>query len=119
MNRRVHLGICRAAAMVITSGCLLPCLAQNIPAATGEIGAITPAFRLHLMQLAKEVPACFTVLPQPPFVVRGDESPEAVHRAARQHAGFGQGQRHDGSMRTLIFLCVDRPDIPPVAAVQK
>lgn len=84
MSRRMHFRMSLAVALVVAGGCLLPCLAQNIPAATGEIGATTTAFRLHLTRLAKQVPDGFTVLPQPPFVVLGDESPEVVHRRATQ-----------------------------------
>jgi hypothetical protein len=48
-------------ALIVASGCCLACLAQNIPAATGEIGSTTANFRLHLAQLAKQVPGDFTV----------------------------------------------------------
>jgi hypothetical protein len=80
----MHLPIGLATALIVASSYCLTCLAQNIPAADREIGSTSPAFRLHLAQLAKQVPGGFTVVSQPPFVVLGDESPEVVHRHAKQ-----------------------------------
>src|SRR5690348_6515000 len=42
------------------------------------------AFARHLEELAKQVPAGFTVIVQRPFVVLGDEPPDVVHRRATQ-----------------------------------
>ena len=84
MKQRVHFRICLATALVAASGCPLPSLAQNIPAATREAGFFNTAIRMRLTQLAKQAPAEFTAVVQPPFIVLGDESPEVVHRRVTQ-----------------------------------
>src|SRR5690242_5606955 len=48
------------------------------------IAPTNAAFTEHLAELAKQVPAGFTVILQPPFVVLGDESPDVVRRRAIQ-----------------------------------
>jgi hypothetical protein len=78
MKLRLLLRTRLVTALVMATGCALPCLAQNVPGATNS------AFAEHLMQLGKRVPEGFTVLLQRPFVVLGDESPEAVRRRATQ-----------------------------------
>jgi len=58
----------------------------QLPAAAAAAGTFTPAdYAQHMMRLKRRLPAeGFTVVVQPPFIVVGDESPEAVRsRAAR------------------------------------
>src|ERR1035438_890237 len=84
MKRRLQSRVCLMTAIVVASGYPLTCLAQNARAVAQEITATNAAFTKHLKQLAKQVPAGFTVIVQPPFIVLGDESPAVVQRRATQ-----------------------------------
>ena len=52
--------------------------------ANSSAAATNTAFPKHVLELTKKVPAGFTVVVQPPFVVMGDESSEVVQRRATQ-----------------------------------
>ncbi|MCX6928022.1 MAG: hypothetical protein NT154_33150 [Verrucomicrobia bacterium] len=78
-----HLRASWVIALLVASGCPLPCLAQDARAVAG--GSTTDAaLAEHLAVLAQKVPKGFTMLRQPPFIVLGDESPEVVRRRATQ-----------------------------------
>ncbi len=72
---------------VIASWCAGLVLALIFPAALAagaDVPGTNAAFAEHLAKLSNRVPPGFTVILQSPFVVLGDEAPEAVRRRATQ-----------------------------------
>jgi len=82
MTRLLNLQFLLFAGLAIAALCTSLTLAQTGRLAVVDGTPTNSVFVDHLAQLAKQVPEGFTVVVQPPFVVLGDESPEAV----RQHA---------------------------------
>src|SRR4051794_4825747 len=70
-------------------------------------------FTNHLARLKETIPAGFTVVVQPPFIVIGDESPDVVQNRASQTVKFTVDQlkqlyfKHDPSEIIDIWLFKD------------
>lgn len=62
---------------------LQPGAIQDTPAPPHAARFSAAAFAQHVMELKKKLPAGFTVVVEPPFVVTGDGPPEAVRERAR------------------------------------
>jgi len=84
LNTRSTFPSLLSVALVITGELLLICSVCEARAAGINPSTANAGLAEHLARLATQAPKNFTLVPQSPFVVLGDEAPEVVRRRATQ-----------------------------------